>query len=158
MKIVELLESDLKLLAAKRHNSVISNIFSLSGFAVILVRISTLNTFFSKPLQLTGKLFLKLLFNIEVNRSCKIGYSLLLPHPRDIIIGATELGDCCTIMHGVTLGSDIIDFQITEATRPVIGNNVILGINSVILGGGKINNNTTIRPNTYLRVKDYNDG
>jgi len=59
-----------------------------------------------------------------------------------IVIGETaEVGDDCTIYHGVTLGGTGKD---KNKRHPTVGNNVMIGAGSKILGPIKIGDNVKI--------------
>jgi serine O-acetyltransferase len=85
----------------------------------------------------------------DIPYTVKIGPGLALLHPVGVVIGARcIIGENCTILQGVTLGSKwskigIIDF-------PKIGNNVVLGSGSKILGSIKIDDNVTVGANSVV--------
>lgn len=144
------LRSDFARINDKNSLSSIRLLFSRKFCAVLFIRFSLLSipvfsSFF--------KALLLICFNIEVSRFLKIGPGLLLPHPRDIILGCVSIGSNVTIMHGVTLGSHKIDLGFDSGTRPKIGNDCFLGINCVVLGGGHIANNSLILPNSFVNLK-----
>lgn len=65
---------------------------------------------------------------IDCGRGAKIGKSLALPHPVNIVIGmGVEVGDCVTIYQGVTLGQ-------VNGRYPVIESDVVIFPNSVVCG------------------------
>ena len=72
---------------------------------------------------------------IEIPPTAKIGKGLLLIHPYCITFNSqAEVGDNFTIMKGATIGN------IKSGKRsgsPIIGNNVYVGLNSTVVGGGK---------------------
>ena len=79
---------------------------------------------------------------IEIHPGAKIGKRLFIDHGMGIVIGETaQIGNDCTIYHGVTLGGTGKD----KAKRhPTIGNNVIIGAGSKLLGPIKIGNNVKV--------------
>lgn len=80
--------------------------------------------------------------------------SLRLPHPYGIIINRhAKIGKNCTIFHNVTIG--IIEQK--GAFAPIIGNDVYIGCNAVILGGVKIHNKTKIGASSII-LKDVVEG
>lgn len=74
----------------------------------------------------------RFLTGIEIHPGSKIGKRLFIDHGMGIVIGETaEVGDDCTIYHGVTLGGTGKD---KGKRHPTIGNNVMIGAGSKILG------------------------
>ena len=66
---------------------------------------------------------------IEIHPGAKIGKCLFIDHGMGIVFGeTTEIGDNCTIYHGVTLGGTGKD---TGKRHPTLGNNI--GAGSVVL-------------------------
>lgn len=86
------------------------------------------------PLAKLFTLLNVLVFGIEVSPRVKIGGGLFLPHTVGTVIGAESIGDYVTIMQGVTLGAKEPDMHFTIATRPVIGNHVLIGAGAKIIG------------------------
>jgi serine O-acetyltransferase len=72
-------------------------------------------------------------FGIETSPRVKVGGGLFLPHTIGTILGAERIGSNVTIMHGVTLGAREMDFHFAPLSRPIIGNNVFIGANAVVL-------------------------
>lgn len=152
MKLISLVRSDLARFPEKSGIMKWTVVLSSSFRAALLIRFATLRTNSMYPLRVISKFLLKNVFDIEVNSRGTIGSGILLPHPRGIILGSVSIGDNCTIMHGVTLGSDVVDFYLDVDTRPKIGNGCFLGINSVVLGGGRLADSTVVRPNSFIRL------
>src|SRR5258707_1958586 len=78
----------------------------------------------------------RMLTGIEIHPGARIGRRLFIDHGMGVVIGETaEIGDDCTLYHGVTLGG-------TRPTReqggqkrhPTTGNNVIVCSGSQVLG------------------------
>ena len=87
---------------------------------------------------------------IEIHPACQIGKNLFIDHGMGIVIGSTSIiGDNCLIYHNVTLGS-ILPTKSDEKRHPTIGNNVIIGSGSKILGNIKIGNNVKIGANSVV--------
>lgn len=82
------------------------------------------------------------LTGIEIHPGATIGKRLFIDHGMGIVIGETaRLGDDCTIYHQVTLGGTGKD---KYKRHPDIGNNVMIGAGSKILGPISIGNNVKI--------------
>lgn len=79
---------------------------------------------------------------IEIHPGAKIGKRLFIDHGMGIVIGETaEIGDDCTIYHGSTLGGTGKD---KNKRHPTIGNNVMIGAGSKVLGPINIGNNVKV--------------
>ena len=66
---------------------------------------------------------------IEIHPGATIGKCLFIDHGMGIVFGETcEIGDNCTIYHGVTLGGTGKD---TGKRHPTLGNNVLIGASVV---------------------------
>ena len=69
---------------------------------------------------------------IEIHPGATIGSRLFIDHGMGIVFGeTTEIGDNCTIYHGVTLGGTGKD---TGKRHPTLGNNVLIGAGTKVLG------------------------
>lgn len=85
---------------------------------------------------------------IEIHPGAKIGKGLFIDHGMGIVIGETaEIGDNCTIYHGVTLGGTGKD---VGKRHPTIGNNVLIGTGAKILGPFKVGDNSMIGANSVV--------
>ena len=79
---------------------------------------------------------------IEIHPAAKIGKGLLIDHGMGVVIGETaEIGDNCTIYHGVTLGGTGKE---SGKRHPTIGNNVFIGAHSQLLGSFTVGDNSKI--------------
>ena len=79
---------------------------------------------------------------IEIHPGAKIGKRLFIDHGMGIVIGETaEVGDNCTIYHQVTLGGTGKDVL---KRHPTVGNNVIIGAGSKLLGPITIGDNVKV--------------
>ena len=76
---------------------------------------------------------------IEIHPGATIGDCLFIDHGMGIVFGETcEIGDNCTIYHGVTLGGTGKD---TGKRHPTLGNNVLIGAGTKVLGPVYIGDN-----------------
>ena len=90
----------------------------------------------------------RFLTGIEIHPGAKIGKRLFIDHGMGIVIGETAtVGDNCTIYHGVTLGGTGKD---KYKRHPDIGNNVMLGAGSKVLGPIEIGNNVKVGANAIV--------
>lgn len=85
---------------------------------------------------------------IEIHPGAKIGRGLFIDHGMGVVIGETaEIGDNVVIYHGVTLGGTGKD---KGKRHPTVGNNVIIGSGSKVLGpiiicdGAKVGSNSVV--------------
>ena len=88
------------------------------------------------------------LTGIEIHPGAKIGRGLFIDHGMGIVIGETaEIGDYCTIYHGVTLGGTGKD---TGKRHPTIGDNVLIATGAKVLGPFKVGSNSRIGANAVV--------
>lgn len=79
---------------------------------------------------------------IEIHPGAKIGGRFFIDHGMGIVIGETaEIGDDVVIFHGVTLGGTGKD---KGKRHPTVGNSVLIGAGTKILGPITIGNNVKI--------------
>lgn len=85
---------------------------------------------------------------IEIHPGAKIGRRVFIDHGMGVVIGETaELGDDCTLYHGVTLGGT--SWQ-KGKRHPTLGPGVIIGAGAKVLGpitigaGAKIGSNAVV--------------
>ena len=85
---------------------------------------------------------------IEIHPGATIGRRLVIDHGMGIVIGETaEIGDDCTIYHGVTLGGTGKD---TGKRHPTIGNNVLISTGAKVLGPFTVGDNSRIGANAVV--------
>lgn len=86
-------------------------------------------------------------YGLEIGTT-EIGPGLYLGHPYNITISrAAKLGKNINIHKGATIGREN---RGRRSGAPVIGDNVWIGINAVIVGGIQIGNDVMIAPNSYV--------
>lgn len=86
---------------------------------------------------------------IEIHPAAKMGNRILIDHGMGVVIGETaEVGDDCTIYHGVTLGGT----SLASGTKrhPTVGKNCIIGAGAKILGGFEVGENCRIGSNAVV--------
>ena len=85
---------------------------------------------------------------IEIHPGAKIGKCLFIDHGMGIVFGeTTEIGDNCTIYHGVTLGGTGKD---KGKRHPTIGNNVLIGCGAKVLGPFKVGDGARVAANSVV--------
>lgn len=88
---------------------------------------------------------------IEIHPGAKIGKRLFIDHGFGTVIGETAtIGDDVLIYHGVTLGATGTSLKQGETRHPTIGDNVMIGANSTILGAIKVGDNAKIGANALV--------
>jgi serine O-acetyltransferase len=95
------------------------------------------------------------LTGIEIHPGAKIGRRFFIDHGMGVVIGETaEIGDDCTLYHGVTLGGTSLE---KGKRHPTLVNDVVVGAGAKVLGpivlgvGARIGSNSVV-------VKDVPDG
>jgi len=126
-------------------------------FGQFTARLKKRNKFLSVPFRILRNIlnYHLLYFHfIFISGRAKIGPGFYMPRGRNIIIPGINIGENFTIHHNVTIGTRYIrDIKST----PTIGNNVWVGIGSIITGKISIGNNVTISSGCVIS-KDVPDG
>src|SRR5580693_1957128 len=74
----------------------------------------------------------RVLTGIEIHPGARIGRRLFIDHGMGVVIGETaEVGDDCTLYHGVTLGGTSWN---AGKRHPTLGRGVVLGAGAKVLG------------------------
>lgn len=90
----------------------------------------------------------RLLTGIEIHPAAKIGRGLFIDHGMGVVIGETaEIGNDCTLYHGVTLGGTTWR---REKRHPSLGDNVVVGAGAKILGPITVGDNARIGSNSVV--------
>ncbi|HAU5069850.1 TPA: serine O-acetyltransferase [Clostridioides difficile] len=92
---------------------------------------------------------------IEIHPGAKMGEGILIDHGMGVVIGETaEVGNRVTIYQGATLGATGKD---TGKRHPTVGDDVLIGAGTKILGPLNIGSNSKIGANSVV-VKDVPNG
>ncbi len=92
---------------------------------------------------------------IEIHPGARIGRRFFIDHGMGVVIGETaEIGDDCTLYHGVTLGGTSWE---KGKRHPTLGNNVVIGAGAKVLGPIRIADDVRIGSNAVV-VKDVPAG
>lgn len=92
---------------------------------------------------------------IEIHPACKIGERLFIDHGMGVVIGETaEIGDDCTLYHGVTLGGTTWQ---KGKRHPTLGDRVVVGAGAKVLGPITVGNDARIGSNAVV-VKEVPEG
>ena len=93
----------------------------------------------------------RFLTGIEIHPAAELGRRLFIDHCMGVVIGETsEIGDDCTLYHGVTLGGTTWE---KGKRHPTLENGVVIGAGAKVLGPIKIGKNARIGSNAVV-VKD----
>jgi serine O-acetyltransferase len=85
---------------------------------------------------------------IEIHPGARIGRGFFIDHGMGVVIGETaEIGDNCTLYHGVTLGGTS---WAKEKRHPTLGNNVVIGSGAKILGPFTVGDNSKVGSNSVV--------
>lgn len=91
----------------------------------------------------------RFLTGIEIHPGAKIGRRVFIDHGMGVVIGETaEVGDDCTIYHGVTLGGT----SLTKGAKrhPTLGRGVVVGAGAKVLGGFTVGDGAQIGSNAVI--------
>ncbi len=92
---------------------------------------------------------------IEIHPAAKIGERFFIDHGMGVVIGETaEIGDDCTLYHGVTLGGTSWK---KGKRHPTLGNGVVVGAGAKVLGPIEIGDNARVGSNAVV-VKSVSAG
>ncbi|GAB6033884.1 serine O-acetyltransferase [Galenea microaerophila] len=88
------------------------------------------------------------LTGIEIHPAAKIGERFFIDHGMGVVIGETaEIGDDCTLYHGVTLGGT--SWQAGKR-HPTLGNGVVVGAGAKVLGPITVGDDARIGSNAVV--------
>jgi len=92
--------------------------------------------------------FARWLTGIEIHPAVKIGRRFFIDHGMGVVVGETaEIGDDCTLYHGVTLGGTSWE---KGKRHPTLENNVVVGAGAKVLGpitvgeGARVGSNAVV--------------
>lgn len=91
----------------------------------------------------------RVLTGIEIHPGAKIGRRVFIDHGMGVVIGETaEVGDDCTLYHGVTLGGTSLTKG--EKRHPTLERGVIVGAGAKVLGSFTVGENARIGSNAVV--------
>jgi serine O-acetyltransferase len=92
--------------------------------------------------------FSRFMTGIEIHPGAKIGHGFFIDHGMGVVIGETaEIGNNCTLYHGVTLGGTS---WAKEKRHPTLGDDVVVGSGAKILGPFTVGNGSKIGSNSVV--------
>lgn len=90
----------------------------------------------------------RFLTGIEIHPGAKIGRGFFIDHGMGVVIGETaEIGNNCTLYHGVTLGGTS---WAKEKRHPTLGDDVVIGSGAKVLGPFTVGNGSKIGSNSVV--------
>jgi len=90
----------------------------------------------------------RFLTGIEIHPAAKIGVGFFIDHGMGVVIGETaEVGENCLLYQGVTLGGTGKE---KGKRHPTLGSNVTVGAGAKILGAIRVGNNVVIGANSVI--------
>jgi len=130
--------------------SVIEVVLCYPGFhAMLFYRLA--HALWERQLFLLGRFVSHLgrfFTGIEIHPGATIGKGFFIDHGMGVVIGETaEIGDNCTLYHGVTLGGTS---WAKEKRHPTLGDNVVIGSGAKVLGPFKVGDNSKIGSNSVV--------
>ena len=100
--------------------------------------------FCARLLAYAGRLFT----NVDIHPGATIGHRFFIDHGAGVVIGETaEIGDDCTLYHGVTLGGTTWNKGKRHPTR---GTGVVVGAGAKILGAIRVGDGARIGANSVV--------
>ncbi|MGB9980296.1 serine O-acetyltransferase EpsC [Methanobacterium sp.] len=116
--------------------------------SLVFYRISNYLYYKNRSILYKVTRLLNVLINpIEIHTTAQIGSGIYIGHPMGVVIGGnTKLGNNITIGPNVVFAikwNDNLDY-------PTVGDNVLIGAGSKLLGGVKIGNNSIIGANAVV--------
>lgn len=92
---------------------------------------------------------------VEIHPAARIGRRFFIDHGMGVVIGETaEIGDDCTLYHGVTLGGTSWN---KGKRHPTLGNNVVVGAGAKVLGPITLGESSRVGSNAVV-VRDVPPG
>jgi serine O-acetyltransferase len=118
---------------------------------IVLYRMSRSALLAGIPLVPSLMTYLNLvLFGLEITPRCEVGPGVFFAHTSGSVIGASRIGCNAIIFGGVNLGAKELDMEFDPALRPEVGDNVVLGTGSKVLGPIRIADNVTVGANSVV--------
>lgn len=111
----------------------------------MIYKLYKIENFFYKikiiPIAILIRLIMRIIFSCDIPYKVEIGKKCKFPHHAlgVVIHENVKIGNNCKILHGVTIGG-----RSKYNNVPIIGDNVLIGANSCVIGPVKIGNNAVI--------------
>ena len=93
---------------------------------------------------------IRVLYASDLSCRSRVGAGFVIQHGHDIVIGAdVVIGKRCTIFNGVTLGNKDLSLS-SRGNQPRIGDNVTLSTGAKILGPIHVGDNVIVGANSVV--------
>ena len=94
----------------------------------------------------------KIVTGVEIHPGAQIGERFFIDHGVGVVIGETaQVGKNCVMFHNVTLGGT---GKHEGKRHPTVGDHVLIGTNSVLLGPITVGSNARIGANSFIIMHD----
>jgi len=108
------------------------------------------------PIIIIYKFITDIILGCEIPASTEIGRGLIIHHGRGTVLNAdVVIGNNVTLKHNTTIGNKIDKYG-NNLGSPIIGDNVIISPNSVIIGNIKIGDNSIIGAGSIV-IRDVHE-
>jgi len=152
MKIIKDLKAYSK---GKILQTITTLLFNPCFHSVLLFRISSF--FYKIHLDILAKIIWyinRVIYNVDIDFHANIGGGFVIVHGLGIVIGAgVIIGENCKVYQGVTIGgtgkSKLVNN--VEIWQPIIGNNVTVYTDSLIIGPIKIRDNFIVKAREIVK-------
>jgi len=115
--------------------------YRIAHFCSVWRKKNILNNLWAAPVLVLYRLATECLFGYEIQAAATIGRRFVIHHGYAVVINKRVVaGDDFVIRHGVTIGNRGAE----NLACPVIGNNVELGANVVMIGDIRIGHNVKV--------------
>ena len=92
---------------------------------------------------------IRIIYASDLSLKSKIGPGLVIVHGHDIVIGGdVKIGKNCKILNSVTLGNKDTESSVNQ--QPTVGNNVVIGSGAKLLGLIHVGDNVVIGANSVV--------
>ncbi len=94
----------------------------------------------------------KVFTGVEIHPAARIGAGFFIDHGVGVVIGETaQVGENCVMFHNVTLGGTGAH---VGKRHPTVGDDVLIGTNSVLLGPITVGSGVRIGANSFIIMHD----
>jgi serine O-acetyltransferase len=105
--------------------------------------------YIGKIFRVVFEYIIRIIYSSDISLTSKIGPGLIIVHGHDIVIGgAVIIGERCKILNGVTLGNKNLELLVNQ--QPKIGNDVVIGSGAKLLGDINIGDNVVVGANSVV--------
>jgi len=149
MKLLNLIRNDLKSINNRKKSMFLNFFFSNSFHVMGLYRVS--HVIAKTKLRVFSRLInaiARIVYSCDIDPNAKLGNGVVLMHGFNIVIGADSIvGNNCKVFNGVTLGNRK---GANGDGQPTVGDNCLIGTGAKLLGNIIIGNNVSIGANAVV--------